>query len=544
MPADSIASLPQLSSEALDLNDVLAVVSLGAADTKKITAEDFLLGIVNDLPDDTIDGSKVLLDLTGYVLTTDNYGDNTITAEKLGDDSTWDLEPSNPAAGKFVGQALLNTTTGYAYVWNGGAWVGYKAVDSINSIVTVNNPRNIQLDTSQTDDQVTITANYGDTAIAAGFLAGPTAGGGDITQRQIASGDLPNATLTEPGAVVPGSGLTVDGNGTISIDNTVTASVARSLVTYDEKGLITGGSSPIQPSDLPTATKGTPGVVTPGAHLNVSSGELIVDNTVTPGPGTYAKVAVNEVGLVTEGLSLLQSDLPTLSYDNITSGTVKDGSLDDQVVGTKQFKDYATVLMQEDNPGAGDYLGQLWWTPSTAQLRVYDRGSGPGNIWRPVGFGALAADNLRWGGTFDASNSTIVNLTDTGRSDTGLKLGDKFPAPEDVYSGLYFICVVAGNKMDQANLTGKSINPGDWALCLSKDEGWTQVEVGSGGGGGAGSVRYLDDLLDVSIGGAADPFEVRVGEPRVTLEGDQVLRYDGATGVWRNTSLLDGGSID
>ena len=122
--------------------------------------------------------------------------------------------------------------------------------------------------------------------------------------------------------------------------------------------------------------------------------------------------------------------------------------------------------MQEDNPGKGDFLGQFWFTRHQhAQLRVYSRGSGPENIWLPVGFGALQENNLRWLGTYNADTDTIVSLTSIGTS-YGLKAGDPFPVPSDPLSGGYFLCQVAGANCTQPNLSGISHDAGDWALCL------------------------------------------------------------------------------
>ena len=156
--------------------------------------------------------------------------------------------------------------------------------------------------------------------------------------------------------------------------------------------------------------------------------------------------------------------------------------------------------MQEVNPGQGDFLGQLWYTPSTAQLRVYSRGSGPENIWLPVGFGALQANNLRWGGTYDADADKLAVLTAIAVSE-GLTAGQAFPAPTDSLSGMYFICQVEGSSMAQPNLDGITHTAGDWALCLDQAQGWLHIDANGGGGGGGGGAQFLNDLLDVTISG-------------------------------------------
>ena len=112
-------------------------------------------------------------------------------------------------------------------------------------------------------------------------------------------------------------------------------------------------------------------------------------------PGTYPKVQVNEDGHVTAGFDLEATDIPELSFDKITSGTIGPGLLDDGVVTADNLADYATAYMQDGNPGEAPYLGMLWFSPETAQLNIYARGSN-GLQWLPVGYGRLSAENLRW----------------------------------------------------------------------------------------------------------------------------------------------------
>lgn len=531
MPATSITGLPELSQSALSINDVIAVVSLGAAETKKITAEDYVIGTINKAPDSSINGAKIDPSTLTIVIDADNIATGAITAEKLADESTWIVDPTTPAAGQFVGQALLNTTTGYAYVWNGSAWVGYKAANSINSVVVDYDERNIILASVQADDEVTIVAAYGSTNEPRAFVAGPTSSGGIIEQRQIVSGDLPVATDVDPGAIAPGVGLVVDGTGSLTIDNAVPAQSNRSVVTYDSKGLVTSGG-PIEGADLPIATDSNLGAVMPGTDLSVNgSGELTISNAVSPGPGTYVKVQVAANGLVQQGFSTLSAtDIGDLDYSQITSGQVQPGSIADGAVEKETLADYATSYMQEGNPGVAEYLGQLWYQPSTAQLRIYARGSA-GNQWLPIGFGALQSNNLRWMGTFDATTNTVGVVTDFGQS-AGLTAGGSVPVASEQLSGGYLVCQVGGNSMDQSDIAGKSFDPGDWILCVSEQQGWIQIDTSAGGGGGGGSSQYLNDLLDVTI---ADPG----GTP---LGAGQNLSYDGNSGMWVNNGLIEGGT--
>ena len=60
--------------------------------------------------------------------------------------------------------------------------------------------------------------------------------------------------------------------------------------------------------------------------------------------------------------------------------------------------------------------------------------------------------------------------------------------------------------MVQPNLSGISHDAGDWALCLDAAQGWIHIDANAAGGGGGGSAQYLNDLLDVEIGGSSSPF--------------------------------------
>ena len=185
--------------------------------------------------------------------------------------------------------------------------------------------------------------------------------------------------------------------------------------------------------------------------------------------------------------------------------------------------------MQEDQPGVGAFLGQMWWQPSTAQLRVYARGSGPQNIWMPVGFGVLQQSQLRWGGTYDASTGLVDMVTSIGSS-AGLTAGEAVPTSDSNMTGVYLLCVTAGNNVDVPDLSGKNHTPGDWIVAL--DDKWVFIDVITGGGGGGGGATVLNDLLDVQVGGASG-----------TLEEGQLFQY-GSGGIWKNVSVIDGGNID
>ena len=363
----------------------------------------------------------------------------------------------------------------------------------------------------------------------------------------IPSDDLPIATTTELGAVyVPDDGgLTVSGAGALSHSHSITANTTGAAkVTYDNYGHVTGEGT-LDSTDLPLATE-----TTPGAVIVPSSGQLAVDgagnitHAQVGASGTYTKVTVDEYGHVTTGGSLESSDLPPISIDDVQGEITIDGNvtLGECAVNGPNICDYATCLMQEDHPGPGEFLGQFWYTPSTAQLRVYARGSGPENIWLPVGFGLLQQQNLRFAFTFDATTSTVVSITQYG-APLGLKPGDPIPVATDTLAGAYGVCVEPGNSIALFDVENASFTQGDWIVCAGEATGWVHVDVGQGGGGGGG-VQILNDLLDVTIGGN-NPVDINLTpDARVPLEDGHVLRYYSAINQWINAPDRNGAYID
>ena len=518
-----ISQLASLIGSDVSSNDLLAIVDISASETKNIDVTNLAKAIGPLFPDGAIPGAKVDFTLPAGSIGTTELADKSVTAPKLADSSTG-LYGLRPLTGAYVGQICVDN--GYAYMWDGSAW---KTVDGPNAIIGINytdGPVQIAV-TSIVDNVAQVQTAFVDSTQARQFIAGPTAAPGAVSYRQIVGADLPTASATEQGAVqVAGGGLTMNGT-LIEINNTITPSSGTFyLVDYDEHGLVVN-SRAIQASDLPVATETSNGVIRPGTGLTVTSGGVL-NHLNTTVAGTYTKVSVDPEGHVTLGANLDSSDIPELSYDQITSGEIGPGVLGQCAVQAPNICDYATAYMQEASPGVASYLGQLWFQPSTAQLRIYARGSN-GLQWANVGFGALQANNLRWGGAFDASTGTVTVLTDAGLNE-GLVAGSAFPAPSNALSGLYFICQTGGNSISQPNLDGVTFTPGDWALCINEAQGWMQVDTGAGGGGGGGGgASYLNDLLDVELTGTA---------------ADDLLKYEGSTGLWKNNAVIDGGSID
>jgi len=315
-------------------------------------------------------GSIVAASLATDAVTTVKIQNDAVTAAKLADESTVDLVTSLPASGAFIGQIAIDTDDGnLAYVWNGSSWVSFKAAGSVGAVVgSTAGTINIVVTTSGSD--VTISATLDNTASAAQFLAGPTAAAGAVTYRTIASGDLPTAASGAQGAVsVNGEGLRVDGTQ-LEIDNDIAASGGtHSVVTYSSKGLVTAGRA-ITAADLPAATSGTKGAVVPGTGLAVDGvGTINHSNTATA--GTYTKVTIDSQGHVSTGTTLTDADIPNHSATLLTTGTLDAARIGNSAITGAKLANYAVSKFGETQPVA-DHIGQFFFNPLNRELYLWD----------------------------------------------------------------------------------------------------------------------------------------------------------------------------
>lgn len=325
-----ITELTALTAADLDSLDVVPAVDVSSSDTRKLTVKDLVEKGVTLIADDTVPGKKLLFNADGTdviptagiaddAITTAKIADDAITADQLANESTVDLVTTLPASGAFTGQLALDTDDNKLYCWDGSAWQDVAAPGSINT-VDGDTAGIVDITVTKTADTVTVAASVNDTGAANQFLAGPTTGAGAAAYRTIDGSDLPVATTSAKGGiVVNGEGLRMDSN-TIEVDNDVTASTTHHVVTYDAKGLITGGRT-LTSTDLPIATASAVGGVIPGSGLSVdASGNLDHSNTATP--GTFTKVTIDSQGHVTTGDTLDATDVPDLPASKLTSGTI------------------------------------------------------------------------------------------------------------------------------------------------------------------------------------------------------------------------------
>jgi hypothetical protein len=333
----------------------------------------------------------------------------------------------------------------------------------------------------------------------------------------LVASDIPEATTSAVGGVsVPTTGgLAVTAAGALSINNTVTGAT-RSGITFNDQGLITSTAA-LAAGDLPLATASTVGAVSipvASAPLAISgTGVLSIANSGVTA-GTYPKVTVSAQGFVTSGTALAAGDIPDLATSKITTGTFGTNFVANDAITMDKLANLSTGFIQEASPDISDLpTGVFWLQESTGQLRIFN-----GNSFFSVGFGRLAEENLRFCGTFNASNGTIVTLTAFGTS-AGFTVSNAIPTGTSTLTGAYFVCVTPGN--GTAVVPATSFDAGDWCLCMGADN-WDRIDTLSG----PGSVSSLDDLSDVSLSSPTT---------------GQILVLQ-ASGSFQNVSALSGGT--
>ena len=534
-----ISQLNALAGSALATGDLVAVVDASASETKKLTVGDLVANGVTLISDDTIPGAKILFaaggiataDIADSAITTAKVADDGITAAKLANESTVDLVTTLPGSGAFTGQLALDTDDNNLYCWNGSAWISLKAAGSINT-VSGSTVGIVDITATTSGSSVTIAAVINDTSSANQFMAGPTSAGGAVAFRTIDGSDIPVATSSAKGGViVNGEGLRMDSN-TIEVNNDVTASTTHHVVTYDAKGLITGGRV-LTASDLPAATSSAKGAVIPGTGLAVDgSGNLNHSNSVST--GTFTKVTIDGQGHVATGAVLAASDIPDLAASKITSGTFGSALIaSDAVTGAKLADSSVTKF-----GGAGatdnvvtfptaDFKGQFFFDELNEDLYIHT-----GSAFLPI---TVISGNLILAGTYNASSNTLDSVTSEG-SAAGFTNGQALPAPASTNQNYYVVVSVSGTGSGAAPAV--SLAPPDMLLSTGAGADFTLIDVSNAIAGqtasnisftAAGNIAATDvqaaiQELDSEKPGAASPTFTGT----VLLGQNAVLAFEGS----------------
>ena len=471
-----ISDLPALAGADLIAGDLL--VAVNNSETKKLTVADLVANGVTLISDATIPGAKILFadggiataKVADLAITTAKVGDDQITAAKLANESTVDLVTTLPGTGAFTGQLALDTDDNNLYCWNGSAWLSLKAAGSINA-VTGSTVGLVDIVVTTTGSSVAIAATQNDTDAANKFLAGPTSAGGAVAYRVIDGSDIPVATTSAKGGViVNGEGLRMDSN-TIEVDNDVSASATHHVVTYNAKGLITGGRA-ITSADMPAATSSAKGAVIPGTGLAVDgSGNLNHSNTVAA--GTYTKVTVDGQGHVATGATLDAADIPDISAAKLTSGTIGSAILATDAVTAEKLADQSVTKFggagATDNVvtfPAGDYKGQFFFDEKNEDLYVFT-----GESFLPI---TVISGNLVNAGTYNANTNLVASVTTAG-SAAGFTAGGALPNPAT--GNLNYYVVVSDAGTGSGNAPAVSLAPPDMLISLGSGSTFQLIDV-------------------------------------------------------------------
>jgi len=448
-----ITDLPVLAGADLAATDPLAVASLAASETKKITAKAFTQKAVTLIDDASIPAAKI--NLAGGI-SASSIANGTITAVKL------DTSTIPATGGLAVSSGNLGLVAPTSPIVRNGSTGSLEHATSGASAGTYTKV------TVDTKGHVTA----GTTLVAA---------------------DIPLATSSVVGGVSVGTGLSVTGGGVLNHSNSVAAGTT-SGITRDAQGHITGAVALVS-ADLPLASAGVPGAVSPGTGTSISGagalsvtaatssalGGVIVgsDFAVSTGTislatqagltaGSYPKVTVTTKGIITAGAALTAGDIPTLDASKITTGSLDIARVASNTVTGAKLANYAITKIGDTQPTA-DQIGQFFFNPLSRDLFLWD-----GNVFQPIG---ISVGEIVFAGTFDASTGSgtglITSVTAEGTA-IGLAIGQALPAAAAGNNRYYLVVSIPGT-ITSGNAPHVALTPPD--ILLSNGVSWTEIDV-------------------------------------------------------------------
>ena len=499
--ANNSVTANELADNAVDT----AAIANSSITGAKIASETITSGNIapnsihsSELADNAVDSAAIATNavttakITDLNITTGKLANNAVTAAKIADDT---ITATQIAANAIGSSELADNAVDTAAITD-SAVTDAKISGGSGTKITDGTITAAKLNTSNIDRSLNVAS--GNLGINNAVTGGASARNGITYNAQglitstaaLVASDIPEATASAVGGVsIPAAGgLAVTAAGALSINNTVTGATT-SGITFNDQGLITATTALVA-SDLPLATASTVGAVSipvASAPLAISgTGVLSIANSGVTA-GTYPKVTVSAQGIVTSGTTLAAGDIPDLAATKITTGQFGTNFVANDAITMDKLANLSTGFIQEASPDISDLpTGVFWLQESTGQLRIFN-----GNSFFSVGFGRLAEENLRFCGTFNASNGTIVTLTAFGTS-AGFTVSNAIPAGTAALTGAYFVCVTPGN--GTAVVPSTSFDAGDWCLCVGPDN-WDRIDTLSG----PGSVSSLNDLSDVTV---------------------------------------------
>ena len=323
--------------------------------------------------------------------------------------------PANPVAG----QEYFNTTDHKKYIYNGTAWVDETSQGQIYTFST-----------GLTETSGTVTLDKATTSALGGVIVGTNisvAADGTISVADASTstkGLIEIATDTEAST---GTDTTRAINAK-QLATKVTANAAitgatKCKITYDNKGLVTGGAD-LSAGDIPNLTLSKiTDVTATAAELNVLDGitasttelnyvdgvtssiQTQIDNKVTKNAnitaGTACKITYDAKGLVTGGAALVASDIPDLSSTYVTQTSVGAAngvaSLDgDGKVPAAQLPSYVDDVVDAYIVSGATALSAGWLSATSGGSALTPE---TGKIYVVLSAGEYLNKTYRWSGT-------------------------------------------------------------------------------------------------------------------------------------------------
>ena len=395
--------------------------------------------------------------------------DSGVTAAKLANNSSSIVAANAPVGdGAFTGQKWFDDSTKFEYTWDGGAWERQAAINTI----TFTDSTPIAFSVAYPDNfSATITTTL-DTQVANRIFAGPASGADAApTFRSLAAADLPLATSGTVGAVSPGAGLTVSALGVMNHSNTAAAGTYAGPVTIDAQGHIVSAQAALQASDI-----------------------------------------------------------PNLDASKITTGTFGSAFLAENSVTASQLADYGIAQVSESAP-TPEFAGQWWINPNdrSAYIWVGEVAPVPNGYWLNLGYGSPTQINLRFGGTYNASGNVVESINSYG-IEAGLTVGQALSSPNTSSNGIYLIVTASG--IGSTPAPNENLAIGNWVLSQGVGATWTKVNLSSAVAG-VGDQDVLVDgagLVPVASGVSTQEDFNDLVWPRVQIA------TSGATGIVRSSS--------
>jgi len=445
--------IDQLTAEAAPAAaDVLPVFSIAGSDTKKITVKNLVQQGAALVDDASIPVAKV--NLSGISGT--NLTNGTVTAAKL------DTSTIPATGGVTVSSSNLQLVAPTSPIVRNA---GTGSLEHATSGVTAGTYTKVTVDTK---GHVTVGA-------------------------AVAAADLPIAVSGTVGVMSPGTGLSVTGGGVLNHTSSITAGTTSGF-TYNAQGHITGTVA-LAGADLPIATSSVRGAVRPGTGLSVDGNGILdvtaATNSVLGGviagsdfsvstgtislaaqagiaAGQYTKVTINSKGIATAGTVLSAGDIPNLAASQITSGSLDIARIAANTVTGAKLANYAISKIGDTTPTA-DCIGQFFFNPLSKDLFLYD-----GNVYQPIG---ISVGEIVFAGTFNASTGSgtglITSVTAEGTA-IGLTIGAALPAAS-VGNSRYYVVVSTGGTVTTGNAPHAALNPPD--IILSNGTSWTEIDI-------------------------------------------------------------------